>query len=152
MAIFMKLFPRYRYFLNKQPWLGRPVPCFERLYLVCVLQRQADLIQSIQKAMFAERVDVESETLTTRRGNRLVLQVNIQPVALGRLHFAKQLIHGLGIEHNREQTDLEAIIEENISETGRNDDLEAKILNRPGRMLPAGPAAKIGAREQYLRA
>jgi hypothetical protein len=55
---------------------------------------------------------------------------------------------GLG-QHDRQQADLEAVVEEYIGERFGQDGAETEILQGPGRMLARRAAAKIGAREEY---
>src|SRR3954452_9917777 len=48
-------------------------------------------------------------------------------------------------QHDREQPDLRAVVEEDVRERGGDDRLEAVVLERPGGVLSARPAAEVRA-------
>src|SRR5690242_750809 len=54
----------------------------------------------------------------------------------------------VGIQLHREQSDLRAVGAEDVGEARRDDRLKAVVLERPGGMLAAGPAAEVAPGEQ----
>ena len=60
----------------KQPRLALAALCFKRFNVVCVLQGQADFVQTVEQAVFAVFGDVEREGFAARCGNGLFFQVN----------------------------------------------------------------------------
>jgi hypothetical protein len=52
-----------------------------------MLERQPDIVQPVQDALFAEGVNVKVKTLSARRRDTLLLQIDREPVALIRLGF-----------------------------------------------------------------
>src|SRR6185437_7123534 len=100
--------------------------------------------------MFAKRIDIEEERFATGRSHRLAFQINNQPITLSCLYFSEQTIHVARTEHYGQQADLEAIVEKNIGEAGRDDYLETIVLQRPRCMFPARTTAEICTRKQYL--
>jgi hypothetical protein len=58
---------RHQSGVAKQPRLARTVLGFKRRNRVAVLQGQADVVQAIEQAVLAERVDLEVDTLPSGR-------------------------------------------------------------------------------------
>ena len=76
----------------RQPATGAiPRRVFVGRDLVFVGQRQADVVQTVQQAMFAERIDVELEFQARGVGHRLRLQIDRQ-VVLARGGTAEQFV------------------------------------------------------------
>src|SRR3990167_2149015 len=70
-AIFMQLFQVQ---LVKQPGLRRAVLRLEFLDFVHVSQRQADIVEAIEQAVFAMRIHIEAKGLAGWSGNGLLFQ------------------------------------------------------------------------------
>src|SRR5207249_11610829 len=68
------------------------------------------------------------------------------------LRAAKQFIHLRVRKRDRQYAVLEAVVVEDIRIAGRDDDAEPVVEQRPGGVLAARAAAKVGAREQNRRA
>ena len=60
--------------------------------LVRVRKRQSDIIQPVEDAMFAERINIELEAFTRGRVHRLLFQINREAVAFAGGCFLEQLI------------------------------------------------------------
>src|SRR5688572_16990856 len=86
-AIFMPL---------KQPRLRGAVLRLERLDLVGVFQREADVVEAVQDAMLAKRIDLELKALAARRRHGLSLQVHREAVTFRRRCFLEQHVHDPG--------------------------------------------------------
>ena len=99
--------------------------------------------------MPAGRVDLEGDrNLLVFVPDPLSFQVHRQlhaGVLLGLLHDEPNLFFG---KPEGEQAVLEAVVVEDIGETGRNDALDAVVSQCPGGMLPGGTAAEIVAGHQ----
>src|SRR5690606_29217748 len=62
----------------EQPGLGLTMLFLEGPDGIGVLQRQADIIQTVEQAVLAERIDLEAVDLAVGAGNRLLLQIHGQ--------------------------------------------------------------------------
>src|SRR5690606_14205564 len=60
----------------RQPWLGGVAGGLEGGDLVAHLQGDADFVEAVQQAVFAERVDLELEAVLERRGDDLIFKVD----------------------------------------------------------------------------
>ena len=67
--------------------------------------------------------------------------------ALGIVH---QLVDVFLRQHDRQDAVLEAVVEEDVGEAGRDDAADAEVLQRPGRVLARRAAAEIVAGDQDL--
>ena len=56
-----------------------------------------------------------------------------------------------GRQHDRDEADLEAVRGEDVAERRRDHDLEAVVLERPGRVLAGRAATEVRTRDQDLR-
>src|ERR1044071_620959 len=63
-----------------------------------LLQRQADGVEAVQKAVFPERIDVESMDRPLRRADRLGGQVDRQAVSLVGGRGFKERLHRVGLQ------------------------------------------------------
>ena len=61
---------------------------------------------------------------------------------------ARERVAVLVAEHDRQQPDLGAVGVEDVGEDGRDDRLEAVVLQAPGRVLARGAAAEVLARDE----
>src|SRR6185295_5647952 len=128
-------------------------PGLECADLVRVAQREADLVQPVQQAVLAERVDVEVKGLfAVDSGDRLALQVDEQAQTGKRVALVEQAIDlGLGQDH-RKKAVLERVGEEDVGERGRDHAAKAVVDERPRRVLARGAATEVLARKENGRA
>src|SRR5574337_956750 len=136
----------------REPGLARQPLGFERADLVLVAQRETDVVEAAQQAVFAERRDFERELGAVGLDHALALQVDRQPVAGERRDLVEQLRDLRFGEHDRQHAVLEAVVEEDVGIARRDQRAKAVLLQRPGRVLAARPAAEVLAREQDRRA
>src|SRR5690606_15768164 len=115
---------------------------------VALEQCQADLVEPLEQALFSEGVDLEAIHLDVRLAHRLLGQVDAQPVARRGVHLGEQAVDGRLVEHDRQQTVLEAVAIEDLGEARRDDRSDAPVGQRPGRVLTARAATEVGPGEQ----
>ncbi len=126
------------------PFVGRD--------FVLLLQRQADVIETMDQAVLAERFDLERLRVAVLIAQGLLFEIDGQLVA-GVLRGALEQIFDLFFSQtNRKHAVFETVVVKNVSEARRDDDPEAIVVECPRRMLAARPAAKIPASEQNARA
>ena len=73
----------------------------ERLDFTSMRQRQADVVKTVEHAMFAMLIDVEGVALTRRRGHCLLLKVHRQPVPGVGISLTEQLVDNLRIQFDQ---------------------------------------------------
>src|SRR5438105_4784517 len=134
------------------PGMLRFSPRLELADLVRVAQREADLVEPVQQAVLAERIDVEvhAERLIGRRYG-LLLEVDHQAEARECIALVEQAIDLALGEDDRQKAVLERVDEEDVGGRRRNYTAKAVIDERPGRMLARGAAAEILPGEQDRR-
>src|SRR3954447_13599031 len=135
---------------TEQPGLIYPALRLVRPNLFGVLQREADFIKPMQQAVLAKRLDVESEARARWSSYALLLEVHGQAIARHCIDLPKQLVDRRGIEHQRKQSVLEAVVEEDIGIARRDHRAKAIVHQRPGGMLTRRAATEVLAREQDL--
>src|SRR5689334_3353653 len=140
-------------FTSEVPGKLRFAPRLERADLVRVAQREADLVEAVEQAVLAERIDVEAEALgAVERGDALPLEVDAQPEPGEGRRIVEQLVDfGVG-QGDRQEAVFQRIVLENLAERRRDDRAEAVVAQRPRSVLARGADAEILAREQDLRA
>src|SRR5262245_6257614 len=139
--------------MSEVPGKLRLAPVLEGADLVRLAQREADLVEAVQQAVLAERVDVEAEALrVVGRRDGLAFQVDYQPEAGKRGGLVEQAIDLVLAQHHRQEAVLEAVGEENVGEGRRDHAAEAVVHQRPRRVLARRAAAEVLAREQDVRA
>ncbi len=116
-----------------------------------MLQGQADVVEAVEQAVFAELVHLEGDHLAARGGDGLRLQIHTQAVAFAGLYFLEQAVHRLLVEDDRQDAVLETVVEEDIRKARRDDDAKAIVEQCPRRVLTRGTAAKVLARQQNTR-
>jgi hypothetical protein len=117
--------------------------------LVFVLKRQADVVEAVIEAVAAEFLDLELELQAVVVGDRTRFQVNREGV-LRMLRVAlEQLFDVVLVQHDGEHAVLEAVVVEDVGKAGGDDDANAPVLERPRRMLAAGAAAEVVARDEH---
>src|SRR6478736_4297703 len=140
-------------FILEIPGELRLAPGLEGADLVRMAQREADLVETVHQAVLAERVDVEAHRLRAVDGrDGLAFQIDDQPESRERRRFVEQLVDLVLAQHYRQKAVLEAVVEENVGERRRDHAAEARVHQRPGRVLARGAAAEVLAREQDARA
>src|SRR6185503_17288134 len=65
----------------------------ERLDLLRMRKRQADLIQTVEQTMLVERIDRESKAAPRRCHDDLLVEVHRELISRSRVDFAEELIH-----------------------------------------------------------
>lgn len=101
--------------------------------LIGMLQGQCDIVKPVQQPEFPIGIDFKDNFPAGRRNDLLRFQVDCQPITFGQ--FVEQVVDNRRIEHDRQNTVLEAIVIKDIGETGRDNRSEAKIFERPRRMF-----------------
>ncbi len=75
---------------NSHGWLARCL--LETGDGLGVHQRQADIVQTVEQAMLAERIDFKAQDLAIRAGHGLRLQIDTQLITGLGFHLLEQLI------------------------------------------------------------
>ena len=127
---------------------GQPLG-LKGLDLFAVAQGQADVVQAVKKAVFAEGLDLKRQLAAIGLDDDLALQINRQRVAGKAQHLGKQLRHLCLRQHDGQQAVLEAVVEKDVGITGRDDRPEAVLVKRPRCVLARGAAAEVFARQQH---
>src|SRR6185437_8722794 len=140
-------------FISVVPGILRPAPLLEGADLVRVAQREADLVEAVEEAVLAERVDVEAEAFRAVGGrDRLLCQIHYQFEAGKRRGIVEKLVD-LGLRQgDGQEAVLQRIVLKDLPERGGNHGAEAVVAQRPGSVLARGADAEVLAREQDLRA
>ena len=103
------------------------------------LQRHRDVVEAVEEPVLDLLVDLEPD----HAGGRVDgLVVEVDPGGAG-LGDRAALVRA---EDHRQQPDLGAVGVEDVAERGRDDRLEAEVLERPRRVLARGAAAEVRAR------
>src|ERR1700676_2054085 len=125
----------------------------ERANLVGVGERERDVVESVQQAVLAKRVDVEPEYRAAVGGrDSLPFEVDSELESRECCSVVKQALD-IGLrQHDRQQAVLEAIIEKDVGERRSDDGAESVVAERPRRMLARAAAAEVAASKQNLRA
>ena len=130
----------------RQPGLGGQAAGLEGADAVLVAQRQADVVQPAQQAVFAEGLHVKGDFAAVGLDDALALQIDGEAVAGRGGHFGKKLAdHFFGL-HDGQQAVFEAVVEEDVGIAGGNQRAKAVLRNGPGRVLAAGAAAEVAPR------
>src|SRR5260221_4339235 len=140
-------------FISEVPGKLRLAPRLEGADLFRVAQRQADLVETVQKAVLAEGVDVETESLrAVRRRHRLAVEIDGQFETRKGGGIVEELVDLVIAQHHRQHAVLEAVGEEDVAERWRDHTAKAVVDQRPGRVLARGAAAEVLAPEKDRRA
>src|SRR3954451_21923356 len=109
------------------------------------LERERDVVEAVEQPVPAVGVELERD----RAPGEAHLERLEVDLGLPRLH---QRAHLRFCEHDRQQADLGAVGEEDVREARRDDRLEPVVLERPGRVFAAGPAAEVrpGGQDRVL--
>src|SRR5205807_573582 len=94
-------------------------------------ERQANIIETVEKAMLAERIDFEADHAAMRAAYFLGFEIDRERCIGPALHVVHELGKIFGRDRDRQNAVLEAIIVKNIGETRRNHAAYAEIQQRP---------------------
>ena len=134
---------------------GQPVRAsgFVARDLVAALEREADVVEPVQQTVL--RVVVELERLVEvdgRDGDAPVDDVDHdldRRVVLDDAHDAR---HDVLRQLDRHETDLQAVVAEDVGEARRDDGPEAVVLERPDGVLARRAGAEVRPGDQDRRA
>ena len=119
---------------------------------VIALQCQRDFIETFQQPGAPARVDCKIVSLSRRRQDRLLLQVDADtPGALGLLYFRGKAIDNRLVDDNRQDAVLEAIGKEDVAKARADDGADAHLLQRPDRAFTRGTTAEIWTGNEDFR-
>src|SRR6202030_2483557 len=114
--------------LLEQPRLLGFALLFESTNLIRVLQRKADVVETVQHAMLAKRIDIEAEyAAAVRRRNRLQLEIDGELESRKSRRLVKQAVDFGFFQHDGQQSVLETVVEENVGKRRRDDRSEPVI-------------------------
>ena len=115
-----------------------------------MLQCQADLVQTVDQAVLAERIDLEAaDHVPVHPLDRLLRQVDDQLEAEEGLDVGEHLIDFRLREPDRQQAVLEAVVEEDVGEARRDHAPESVVVQRPRRMFTRRPAPEVLPGDQH---
>src|ERR1700733_11431043 len=87
--------------------------------------------------------------LSRGRCDRLLFQIDADaPCALAVLDFHRERIYDWLVDHDRENSVLEAVGEEDIAKARADDGADSHFLKRPHRAFPRRSAAEVRSRNQ----
>src|SRR5262249_44590147 len=105
------------------------IGCLKCANFVVALQRQCDLIETLQKSLAPPRIDLERVVLSGRRDNRLRLEVDADfPGALCCLDIGRKGIDDGLIDDNGKDSILEAVGKEDVAKAGADDGPDSHFL------------------------
>src|SRR5882757_7659589 len=115
------------------------------------LQRQRDLVEALQQALAAARINLEGVPLSGWRYDRLRLEIDADLArALRRLDVGRERVDDLFLNHDRKNSVLKAIGEEDIAKTRADDGADSHLLQRPDRPLARRTTSEIRAGHENL--
>src|SRR5258708_6077491 len=133
-----------------QPGLRFLLARLEVVDVRLLLHGEPDIVEAVQQAMLAKRIDVEMDGAAVGTLDLLLLQVDLDD-GIG---AAARIIHQLGddlLRHlDRQDAVLEAVVVEDVGEILGDDAADAEVEQRPRRVLAARAAAEIGAGDDDL--
>src|ERR1035437_7112241 len=133
--------------MSQPGFLCQPIG-FKCLDLVSMTQRQVDIVEATQQAVFAKSFNIKRERFTVGFGNELSLHVNAELVAGEGCNFIQQLLdYGLAQDDGK-QSVFEAVVEKDVSVAWRNQRPKAILSKRPGCVFTRRATAKIFACQQ----
>src|SRR5437899_2015007 len=136
---------------ERTPYTAAGVAGLEGADLGLVAERQRDLVLTRQQHLLAKRIDVEAVHRTVGRRDGLGLEIDGDRCSRSRVELAPQRRHGRGGKDDREQAVLEAVLMEDVAETGRDDGTDPEGVERPHRHLARRAAAEVLRRDHGLR-
>src|SRR6185312_9488068 len=136
---------------RRNPWLALPPRCLVGVDLRRVLQRLADVVETVQQQVLAERVDIEVDFLAVRPHHHLARQIDGEAGVAAELGVVDQLVADRPRQPDRQDAVLEAVVVEDVGEVRRDDAADAEIQQRPRRVLTRAAAAEVLVRDDDLR-
>ena len=125
---------------------------FEVVDCVGLSQREANVVESVQQAVFAEGVDVEVCVETEVVGDGLGFEVDGELVlGVFRAAVEKGFDFVVG-EDGEDEAVLAGVREEDVGEAGGDDGAEAVLMDGPGGVLAGAAAAEVFLGDEDLRA
>ncbi len=100
-----------------------------------VAQGEADVVEAVQQAVFAERVDVEVRVEAEVVGDGLGLEVDGDEVVGVFGAAGQEFLHLFFGEAGEDNAVLAGVGEEDVGEGGGDDGAEAVLVNGPGGVL-----------------
>src|SRR5262245_18387035 len=127
---------------------SRPRTCLPGLFLEAVdlrrlLHGQADIVEAVEQAVLAMRVDLELDHAAVGAADLLLREVDRQRGNRAAVDVVEQLFQVLRRYLDRQDAVLEAVVVEDVAELGRDHAADAEVEQRPGRVLAARAAAEI---------
>src|SRR5215469_9257450 len=113
-----------------------------------LLLGEPDIVQPVQQAVLAKRVDLEMDFFAIRARDRLGLQVDGHDRVRALLGIFHQLFDDLLRQRDRQDAVLEAVVVKDVGKGGRDDTADPEIVQRPGSVLAARTAAEILCADQ----
>src|SRR6185437_12420574 len=135
---------------RSEPGLAQPPLLLVGADVALLLQGEADIVESIQQAMLAERIDLEFDDAAIGPGDRLLLEIDAEPGIGAFPCIVHEIVDDLLRQLDRQDAVLEAVVVEDVGEARRDDAADAEIHQRPGRVLARATAAEILAGDQDL--
>ncbi len=126
---------------DAHPQLVPLPPRLELIDLGPLLQRQRDVIQPVHQPVADLMIDLEGH-VAPLEADLLLEQVDLAGAD------ARERAAVLVADHDRQQSDLGAVGVEDVGEAGRDDGLEAVVLQPPRRVLARGAAAEVLAGDE----
>src|SRR6266478_6455491 len=103
----------------------------EALDLVLLDHGEPDVVEPVEQAMLAIRIDLEPHPASVRTPDLLLLQVDGQGRICPPLGIVEQLLEIVRRYLDRQDAVLEAIVVEDVAERGRDHATNAEIHQRP---------------------
>src|SRR5262249_47660911 len=113
--------------------------------------REPDVVEAVDQAMLAERIDLELHLAAVRTTDLLVHEIDGQRRVGAALGVVEQLVEIFLRHADRQDTVLETVVVEDVAERSREQAAEAETEERPRRVLAARAATEIIACDQDLR-
>ena len=131
----------------RDPWVVLPLLALVLGDAVLLLHGQADVVETVDQTVFPELLDVElAELLAVGRLDHLVGEVDFNLVA--GFGLLEDLVESrLVCDGERKHAVLEGVVEENVSEAGGDDALDAKVEQSPWSVLSAATTSKVVSRD-----
>src|SRR5262249_14451134 len=99
--------------------------------LVFLDKRESDVIEAVEQAVLAVRIDFKSDHAAIGPAYFLLFEVDGEARIGAALGIVEQLLQILRADLDRQKAILEAIIVENVAERGRYHAGDAEVLERP---------------------
>src|SRR5262245_27713406 len=115
----------------------------EAFDLVLLDHGEPDIVEAVEQAVLAVRIDVELHHAAVGAPDLLLRQVDRERRIGAALGVVEQLLQILRLDLDREHAVLEAVVVKDVADRGRDDAADAEIHQRPRRVLPRGAATEI---------